>query len=264
MKSDWFRQLTVLVAILLAIAVTIAANALPLNGQTTSEVTAKYPTFFTPADYAFSVWALIYLGLLSLGIYQVLPNQKENPRLRAISPWLVLNCLALSLWLVLWSYESIALSLVAMLLMLSSAIAIYRLLRKTSQSAPQKLQTNVSLEVCFVDIPISIYLAWLTVTTIANAATALSHAQWNDWGISPEWWTVAMAIASLGIIGTIAIQFTDIPYTATIIWAYVAIALKYHTFPLVFYSIAIAASLALILLLFSVVFLQKRAVQSRS
>ncbi|MEL7342117.1 MAG: hypothetical protein AAGM67_16665 [Bacteroidota bacterium] len=62
-----------LIAILLVIAWNYAVNAIPLNGMTSGEVSTLYPTLITPAGYAFSIWGVIYLGLLAFGIYQLLP-----------------------------------------------------------------------------------------------------------------------------------------------------------------------------------------------
>lgn len=47
------------------IAVNGAANALPINGLTTGAVSDLYPNLFTPAGFAFSIWGLIYSGLLA-------------------------------------------------------------------------------------------------------------------------------------------------------------------------------------------------------
>ena len=48
------------------IAVNGAANALPINGLTTGAVSDLYPNLFTPAGFAFSIWGLIYFGLLAI------------------------------------------------------------------------------------------------------------------------------------------------------------------------------------------------------
>ena len=57
-----------LLAVLMVIAVNAAANIVPLGGYNTGELSAMYPTGFTPAGRTFGIWSLIYLGLLTFGI----------------------------------------------------------------------------------------------------------------------------------------------------------------------------------------------------
>lgn len=245
MNNPQLRQFTVLGTIVATIIFTVLANTGLFNGQTTSEVTSKYPTFFTPADYAFSIWSIIYLGLLAFGIYQVLPSQQQHPRWRRLDYWVVLNCAATCAWLLLWSYDLITLSVAAMLLMLLSLIAIHNVLEigKTQVS---------SAETWLARVPFSIYLGWITVTTIANVAVAFSKLKWSGWGISPEVWAVLLTLASLGIVAMICLGFADTAYTLGIVWAYVGIAVKYVNVPTVFRSSMLAALLAISLLLMGI------------
>ena len=78
------------------------ANALPLFGRTTEEISAKYPVLVTPASYAFSIWALIYLLLALFVIASWFPSQLDNKVLRSIGPWFMLSCLFNIGWLLLW------------------------------------------------------------------------------------------------------------------------------------------------------------------
>ena len=57
-----------LVATLGVIAVNAAATLIPINGYATGELSDLYPTGFTPPGYVFSIWSLIYLGLIAYGV----------------------------------------------------------------------------------------------------------------------------------------------------------------------------------------------------
>jgi hypothetical protein len=46
-------------------------NILPLNGITTGEVSNAYPNLFTPANYVFSIWGVIYTLLFVFMFYQL-------------------------------------------------------------------------------------------------------------------------------------------------------------------------------------------------
>ncbi|MEJ2752802.1 MAG: tryptophan-rich sensory protein, partial [Chloroflexota bacterium] len=99
MNNDRIRQIMVVVAVLATIAVNIAANALPINGQNTGEISDRFDVYFVPAGYVFSIWGLIYLALLAYAVYQALPAQAQNPSLRSIGYLFVLSCLAKIAWI---------------------------------------------------------------------------------------------------------------------------------------------------------------------
>jgi hypothetical protein len=69
----------------------------------------------------FSIWGLIYIGLIAYAIYQVLPAQRDNPRLQSIAYIFILSCLANIAWLFLWHYEIFEFTLVAMLVLITVA-----------------------------------------------------------------------------------------------------------------------------------------------
>ena len=102
------------------------ATALPLNGQTTGEISDRFDVYFVPAGYVFSIWGLIYLALIGYSLYQVLPSQRENPRLRRTGWLYVLSCAANIVWLFLWHYEVFELTIVAMGALLLLLIASHK------------------------------------------------------------------------------------------------------------------------------------------
>ena len=84
MKRDTLRQIITVIAVLATIVVNALANILPFNGQETGAISDRFAIYFVPAGYVFSIWGLIYLGLIAYAIFQALPAQRENPRLRSI------------------------------------------------------------------------------------------------------------------------------------------------------------------------------------
>ena len=102
MKKDIVRQVVNLLATVATITINGLANALPLNGQTTGEISDRFDVYFVPAGYVFSIWGLIYLALSAFAVYQALPAQRENPHLRRIGYLFALSCVANSAWIFLW------------------------------------------------------------------------------------------------------------------------------------------------------------------
>jgi benzodiazapine receptor len=239
MKGDIIRQAANVIALIATIAVNGLANALPLNGLTTGEISDRFQVYFVPAGYVFSIWSVIYLGLIAFVVYQALPAQRSNPRLRRVGYLFVLSCLANIAWLFLWHYEQFPLTLVAMGALLASLIAIYLQLRRDGS-------TVATAERWLVRLPFSIYLGWVSVATIANVTSTLDYLGWDGAGIAPPVWAVIML--AVGVLLALAMSLTraDVAYVIVLIWAYVGIAVKQSAVPLVTYA-ALAATGALVL-----------------
>jgi hypothetical protein len=208
------------------IAINGLASTLQLNGQTTGEISDRFDVYFVPAGYVFAIWGLIYLALIAFIVYQALPGQRDNPRLRRVGYLFALSCVANVAWLFLWHYEVFQLAIVAMAALLLVLIAVYLRLGigRTEVSKAEKW---------LVRVPFSIYLAWITVATIANATSLLDYLGWGGWGIRPEIWAVIMLLAATAITSAVALTRGDIAYGLVIMWAIVGIAVKHAGTPLV-------------------------------
>jgi hypothetical protein len=232
------RQWVNVLAFVLTVVVNGLANALPLNGLETGEISDRFQIYFVPAGYVFSIWGLIYLALLGFTIYQALPSQRENPRLRSIGYWFAFGGLANIVWIFLWHYESFLLTWIAMLALLASLIVIY--LRLDIGRAKVSLA-----EFWLVNIPFSLYLGWITVATIANITQVLFYLGWNGWGLAPETWALILLFVAVLVGGAMAWSRGDVAYLLVLAWAFAGIAIKHTGVPLVAYAAWIATALAL-------------------
>ena len=252
MNKNVIRQILVVLATLATIVVNGLANALPINGLGTGEISDMFDVFFVPAGYVFSIWGLIYLGLLAYSVYQALPSQRENAALQKIGYLYIWSSVANIVWLFFWHYLLFPLTLLAMLVILGLLIAIYLRLDigRTQVSTAEKW---------LVHVPFSIYLGWITVATIANVTSLLDYLGWNGWGISPQVWAVIMLLAAVVISGIMSFTRTDIAYSLVLIWAFVGIAVKHQGTALVATSAWAASILVGILLVVGVVFNRRRS-----
>ena len=244
MSKDTLRQILIVVAVIATLIVNGLANALPINGRQTGAISDMFPVYFTPAGYVFSIWGLIYLGLIAYAVYQALPAQRENPRLRSIGALFLVASLANITWIFLWQYLQFPLTIVAMLVLLGSLIGIYLRLDIGRSNPPRA-------ERWFVHLPFSVYLGWITVATIANATVLLYYLQWNGFGISGQAWLVIMLAAALVIAALIAVTRRDVAYLLVLAWAFAGIATKHATTPAVTISAWIATAIVLLLCLYS-------------
>lgn len=240
MNKHLLRQIVVVVAAAAMIIVNALANALPLNNQTTGEISDRFDVYFVPAGYVFSIWGLIYIGISAYAIYQALPGQRDNPRLAGIGYLFVGSSAANIAWLFLWHYEQFALTLIAMFALLLFLIAIYLRLRR----APAQ---NARVETWVVDLPFSIYLGWISVATISNVTSVLDFYNWDGWGISPLAWTVIMIAAATGLAIAMLETQKDWVYVLVVVWALVGIAVQNVGVTLVVASALIASGVLLVL-----------------
>ncbi|MBM3128184.1 MAG: tryptophan-rich sensory protein [Chloroflexi bacterium] len=243
-------------AALIALAVNGLASALPLNGQSTGAISDQFKVFFVPAGYVFAIWGVIYLGWIAFIVYQALPGQRDNPRLHRIGWLFVLSCLANAAWLFAWHYELFPLSVVVMLVLLLSLIAIYVRLNIG------RAHTTAIEKMC-VDIPFGIYLGWISVATIANVTDLLYFWNWDGFGIAPQVWAVMMLVVASAL--TLAMAWTrgDVAYLVVIIWSFIGIAIKQSAVPLVANATWAMTALVVLLIPLSIWYRAKKLVVAR-
>lgn len=241
MNKPSLRQLVNLLAFVITIVVNGLANALPINGVTTGEISDSFPVYFVPAGYVFAIWGLIYLGLLGFTLYQLLPSQRENRRLERIGWWFAVGCLANAAWILFWHYRIFPVTLVLMLILLASLLVIYLRLGvgRTPVSPTEKW---------LVDVPFSIYLGWITVATVANVTDVLYDLGWNGAPLTPQAWAVIMLVIATALAAAMSLTRRDVAYVLVIVWAFVGIAVKQAATPLVAWSAWVLAVVALLAL----------------
>ena len=224
-KPTWLPIINLL-ATVVTIAVNGLANALPINGQTTGAISDRFAVYFVPAGYVFSIWGLIYLALIAFTIYQILPPQWGDPHLGRIGYLYAAGCAANVLWILLWHFGLFVPTLVVMLVLLSTLIAIYlRLGIGGMQYIPSRARPTAAQR-WLVHVPFSIYLGWITVATIANATVVLSLLKWGGWGLSAQLWAIIMLLTASAITVLISFSRRDVAYALVIVWAFFGIAVK--------------------------------------
>lgn len=226
-SSDILRQVLVVVSTVITIGYNGLSQTIPIGGQTSAQVSNRYETFFTPANYAFAIWGVIYLLLAAYSVYQALPAQRTNPLARA-SGWLyiltgVLNCV----WITLFQTNQLAISVLVIAGFLAALAAIYA--RLNSHHGRVSLADR-----WFIYVPFSVYMGWVSVATIANVALFGVASNWgNLLGIDATAWAAIMLVVASVVGGVIASTQRDIGFIAVFVWAFLAIVNKQAATPLV-------------------------------
>lgn len=237
--SPSLRAAAVVVAIAAAIATNALAVALPLAGRDTAAVSDMYPVRFTPAGYVFSIWSVIYLGLIAFAIWQALSPQRSDPAVRRLDGPVLVGCAANALWLVAWHNLWIPASLLIMLVLLGSLIATYIRLGtgiRPARSAGERWCAR---------LPFSVYLGWISVATIANTSIVLYHLGWRGAPLSEAAWAAIVLAVAAALALVMARRHGDAAYGLVIAWAAYGIAVKQADAATVVYAAWAAAAVAL-------------------
>lgn len=253
-----------LVSILAVITVNALAVILPLNGKDTGVLSDNIPNLFVPAGITFSVWSVIYLWFLffaGYNIYTLIKKKEEDIKaINRVGIWFILSSIGNFVWIFLWHWELVFISVFFMLLIMGSLIMVYLRLGigKRDVSWLERLTAHTS---------ISLYMGWITVATIANIVAVLVTQ-----GVVPAMetllpqaiWTI-IVIAAAAVISIVNI-FTrkDIAYNLVIIWALSGIIIKrvsvspLETGIVIFTGIAIGAILISMIVKWSYYYYKKK------
>ncbi len=204
------------------------ANALPLNNKTTGQLSDALPNLFVPAGITFSIWGVIYLLLAGYCIVQF--TGKEQAVIGNIGWLFAVSCVLNALWIVMWHYQKLPLSLLVMAGLLVTLIYINIQIR--------------DLPFGIIKASFGVYLGWICIATIANVTALLVDINWNGLGISETAWTIIM-ITTGTILVILTLYRLQNPFIGlSVIWAFLGIYLKRQDD---YRSIAITAIIALVI-----------------
>ncbi len=234
-SADPFRAVLVLLATLGTIAFNGLAATGYVNGVTPEVISDKYPTVLTPAGYAFTIWSLIYLGMIAFSVYQLLPSKMS--RFRPVRTAYILSCLLNCAWIYFWHREAIGICLV-----LISAWLITLIFIMVQLSGATKAR-----EALFTTAPFGIYAGWVTAATLVNLAVFLSFI---DVKMSPQSWNifgaVAIAVAVVAAL-VVRVKIRNFLYPLAVAWAATAIAIKQSGNTAIIFAAALCVVVCLVL-----------------
>ena len=185
-----------------------------LAGTDTAAISAKYQTLVTPAGYAFSIWTLIYVGLVAFSVFQLLPANVA--RFRPVRSLYIFTCALNCAWLYFWQQEQIVVCFVIILTLAVALFAINFIIRE-----PESMTDAWIAKGAF-----GLYFGWVTAATLVNFAIMLKFLNALA---SPTTETILAVVlilvaAALGVL--IRIRLTNYFYPLAVAWALTAIAVK--------------------------------------
>lgn len=172
---------------MVVIGVNLIATSLPLNNQTTGEISDRLFTVLTPAGFTFAIWGLIYLGLILLGI--LLGTSKQSLNKNGLICFTI-SSLANIAWIFLWHYNQPVISAFVLLAVFFGNLLTYFEL-KNSNSKTNLLRTLSTS--WFL-----IYVGWTLVASVINITIALKQVGFDGYGVNETIWAVAvLGLASI-------------------------------------------------------------------
>lgn len=156
-------------------------------------------TLLAPAGPAFSLWSVVYLGLLAYTVWQWLPSQADRPRHRALG-WLAgISMLLNALWLLVTQQDWIWISvLVIFLLVVCLGMMLVRM---------QAIGATSRADSIITDGTFGIYLGWVMVATCANVAGAGYSSGWDLGETGNRWVAVAVLVVVIAITLFLAARY---------------------------------------------------------
>jgi hypothetical protein len=231
--TDRIRSILVLAATLGVIVFNWLAATGRL-GSDTAEISDKYQTLLTPAGYAFSIWSLIYLGIIAFSIYQMLPANVA--RFRAVRSSYIFSCVLNCAWLYFWHREQIVICFVIIAVFCGTLALICYQLRD-----PQSPGDTWAAKA-----PFGFYFGWVTAATLVNFTIMLKFLNVDLSNSAETLLAVALVLvaATLGVV--IRWKLTNYVYPMAVAWALTAIAVKQSGHTLIVAAAAIGVIACLI------------------
>lgn len=149
-------------------------------------------TPIAPASTAFSIWSVIYIGLIGYAIWQLSPTARSSERQRRLRLWAILSAALNAAWLWVVQAGWLAVSVLVMLVLLAVLIRILLLMMA---HPPQN-----RVELLLTDGTFGLYLGWIIAAAAANIASLIGATGQEGFGDAWEFGALA-ALAVLAIIG---------------------------------------------------------------
>jgi hypothetical protein len=161
------------------------------------------------AGYAFSIWGLLYMGMLAYSVYQALPSTPESQALSAFAWPSIIAMTGCGIWIAAAALNA---QWATVAIIATSAFAlIFAILRAPRD--PSRAQYWL------IVLPMSLLGGWLTIATAVNTITVLTIVG----AITPEGATqaafIGIAIAT-AFAALVALRASNAAYLLPIIWGF--------------------------------------------
>ncbi|MDO5751921.1 TspO/MBR family protein [Arthrobacter sp.] len=220
--NDRARQIVVAVSAVVAVVGSFigsgAAGGTQIQNASNGALAAD-ATLIAPGGSAFSIWSVIYLGLMAYAVWQFLPAQKTAPRHRLLGYPATASLLLNAAWILSIQFDLLWLSVPIIIALLAVLARIFVLMLHN-----KPLNT---LDAVITDGTMGLYLGWVCVATAANIAAVLVASDFGGFGLNANAWAVVVLAVAAAVGIALAIYGRGrLSPTASLCWglAWVAAA----------------------------------------
>ncbi|WP_144511834.1 tryptophan-rich sensory protein [Bacillus sp. FJAT-22090] len=197
------------------VTVHLLANTIPINNQTNGDILNRLPVFFTPANYVFSIWIVIYI-LLACWVWNSIREYRtihQLPMKRVLL--FVTSCIFHIALILFWHYELFNLSFVLIIALLGTLFLLYKNYSVNEQNWMSRL-------------PISIYIGWIFIVTFVHFDYLLTYHEFSGLGITKSLWTVIFLTIATAIALHFRYHYEDRAIVIVFIWAFLGLACRHQ------------------------------------
>lgn len=214
------RRLAVLGAAIFAIAIPIL-QALGNIGLSQAQFAEDGNTTLRVAGYAFSIWGLLYAGLMAYAVRQALPQTGESTLINGLGWPSFVTFFGIGLWIITAALDmktaSVVVIYASLLALLVPMLMLGRTIRETGVLDRDRM---------LVIWPLAALAGWLTVASPLNLITVLTANDALPATLSPTLWAIVfVAITTVFAIGVSWVLRTlvyPIPVAWGLVGAFVA------------------------------------------
>ena len=156
-------RITWLIATLFALVMNYLATSLPLNGMSTKMLSDGLSTLITPEGFTFSIWSIIYIGVIILTGAIVWWKVKLSDKTMIAY---IVSALANGLRIVARHYQNLHLSMILMLVILVSLIIMDR----NMLSYRDSIASYNRVRACIL-----IYIGWINIASLVMLTVYLQY-----------------------------------------------------------------------------------------
>lgn len=218
-KSSVYFQLLSTVLVIIWNYYTVAYG---FNGNTVGELSAEYFNLFTPAPYAFSIWGIIFVGLIAISFFTVIQAHRDSGTLAIYEPainWLTLANVLNALWVYAWLSEY---TLFSVLIMMGILLSLMSALLNTDIHRTDASRSAYWL----LEVPLSVYAGWIMVAMVANMSAYLAKSGWEALFGELTWALILITISTFLYL-TVLWKQRSIPFACVGVWALIAIGVRH-------------------------------------
>ncbi|MGB3769952.1 MAG: TspO/MBR family protein [Rhodococcus sp. (in: high G+C Gram-positive bacteria)] len=145
-------------------------------------------TLVAPAGPAFSIWSVIYFGLIAYAVWQALPAQRRSARQAVLRVPIAATMILNAAWITVVQFGQVFLSVVVIVALLASLAFVFA---RLIASPPKGVVDTV-----ITDGTMGLYLGWVSIATVANVSAWLAQVGWTS---GATFWAVVVLVVAAAV-----------------------------------------------------------------